>query len=247
MTFDWTTFLLEIGNFLVLLWLLKRFLYAPVQDVVRRRQSHIAQALTEAQAVRADAEALQARLAAQLADWERQQETARAALHDDIATERARLMAQVQTTLEHERDRARVLEERHHAAFTAGLEHQAITVGAAFVSRLLQRFASPTLEARVIAMALEDLEALDAERRSALRRTLSEATDVSVMSAFPLDDAAHLSLERALSCLAGTPIRPRWTTDPALLAGVRITAGPWVLAANLRDELRSFLEVPYDK
>jgi F-type H+-transporting ATPase subunit b len=103
-------------------------------------------------------------MAAQLADWERQQETARAALHDDIATERARLMAQVQTTLEHERDRARVLEERHHAAFTAGLEHQAITVGAAFVSRLLQRFASPTLEARVIAMALEDLEALDAER-----------------------------------------------------------------------------------
>jgi F-type H+-transporting ATPase subunit b len=67
------------------------------------------------------------------------------------------------------------------------------------------------------------------------------------MSAFPLDDATHLSLEHALSRLAGTPIRPRCTTDPDLMAGVRITAGPWVLAANLRDELRSFMEVPDDK
>lgn len=247
MAFDWTTFLLEIGNFLVLLWLLKRFLYAPVQDVVHRRQSRIEQALTDAQAVRADAEALQARLAGQLADWERQQETARVALHDDIATERARLMAQLQTTLEQERARAQVLAERQRAEFTAVLERQALTAAAAFVSRLLQRCASSALEARVIALALEDLEALDAERRSALQRTLSEATDVSVLSAFPLDDAARLSIERALSGLAGTPLCPIYTTDPDLLAGVRITAGPWVLAANLRDELRSFLEVPYDK
>lgn len=247
MTFDWTTFLLEIGNFLVLLWLLKRFLYAPVQNAVRQRQSRIEQSLTEAHAVRAEAEALRTRLAEQLADWERQQETARAALHDDIATERVRLMAQVQTALEHEREKAQVLEERHRAAFTASLERQALTVGAAFVSRLLQRFASPALEARVIEMALADLETLDAERCSALQRTLSEATDVSVMSAFALDDPARLAIERAVSRLAGTPLRPLYTTEPELLAGVRITAGPWVLAANLRDELRSFIEVPDDK
>ena len=30
MAFDWTTFGLEIINFLALLWILKRFLYRPV-------------------------------------------------------------------------------------------------------------------------------------------------------------------------------------------------------------------------
>jgi F-type H+-transporting ATPase subunit b len=67
------------------------------------------------------------------------------------------------------------------------------------------------------------------------------------MSAFALDDPARLAIERAVSRLAGTPLRPLYTTEPELLAGVRITAGPWVLAANLRDELRSFIEVPDDK
>ena len=39
MQFDWTTFVLEVLNFLVLLWILKRFLYQPVLDVLDARQA----------------------------------------------------------------------------------------------------------------------------------------------------------------------------------------------------------------
>lgn len=39
MQIDWTTFVLEIVNFLALVWLLKRFLYTPVLDVLARRRA----------------------------------------------------------------------------------------------------------------------------------------------------------------------------------------------------------------
>ena len=55
MAIDWTTFALEVVNFLVLVWLLKRFLYQPVLEVLVQRRAGVARTLEEAgvrQAVR---------------------------------------------------------------------------------------------------------------------------------------------------------------------------------------------------
>ena len=48
MQFDWTTFALEIVNFLVLVWILRRFLYRPVTDVIARRAAEVEHRLTGA-------------------------------------------------------------------------------------------------------------------------------------------------------------------------------------------------------
>jgi len=45
---SWSTFLLEIINFLVLVWILKHFLYKPVLDVIARRRSGIEKTLADA-------------------------------------------------------------------------------------------------------------------------------------------------------------------------------------------------------
>ena len=37
MQIDWTTLVLEIINFLVLVWILKRFLYKPVMEAIAAR------------------------------------------------------------------------------------------------------------------------------------------------------------------------------------------------------------------
>ena len=52
MNIDWTSFSLEIINFLVLVWLLKHFLYKPVMDIIGRRQALIAEDLSKAEQAR---------------------------------------------------------------------------------------------------------------------------------------------------------------------------------------------------
>ncbi|HAB91660.1 MAG TPA: F0F1 ATP synthase subunit B, partial [Pseudomonas sp.] len=42
MSIDWITVLAQIANFLVLLWLLKRFLYRPILDGIDAREAEIA-------------------------------------------------------------------------------------------------------------------------------------------------------------------------------------------------------------
>ena len=64
MQFDWWTLLLQIVNFLVLVWLLHRFLYRPVQTVIAKRRAL-------ANSVLADATAKQAAAAVEKQDLER--------------------------------------------------------------------------------------------------------------------------------------------------------------------------------
>ena len=61
MQFDWVTFALQAINFLVLVWLLRRFLYRPVREVITKRQELAEQATLEAAKQKSDAEAEQQR------------------------------------------------------------------------------------------------------------------------------------------------------------------------------------------
>ena len=56
MLIDWFTVGAQVVNFLVLMWLLKHFLYKPVLDAIDAREQRIAKQLEQAQAVQDGAE-----------------------------------------------------------------------------------------------------------------------------------------------------------------------------------------------
>ena len=56
MLIDWFTVIAQVINFLILVWLLKRFLYRPVLDAIDAREKRIASALADADAKKTEAE-----------------------------------------------------------------------------------------------------------------------------------------------------------------------------------------------
>jgi F-type H+-transporting ATPase subunit b len=68
--FSWTTFVLEIINFLVLIWILKRFLFKPVKAVVSQRQADIDKQLLESQRLNDESAALKDEYENRLVNWE---------------------------------------------------------------------------------------------------------------------------------------------------------------------------------
>ena len=242
MQLSWSTFFLEIVNFLVLVWILKRFLYQPVLDVIAQRRAGIEKTLAEAQDKLAQAQALQDQYQNRLSEWGREKQTAHETLRREIEAERARLMEALKTSLDQEREKARVLEERRLRDVQRHNEEQALQHGAQFAGRLLTRFAGPELESRLLQMALEDLPQLTPERMEGLRAAYAATEEpIAVISAFPLDEARRRELQAQFAKLLG-PARVAWDfrQDPALGAGLRVRIGPWMLRANLQDELAFF-------
>lgn len=242
MALDWTTFGLEIVNFLVLAWLLKRFLYRPVVDAVARRRAEIERSMSEARAQREQAESLATQYRNRLADWESEKERGRVALRGEIEAERARQVAALGEALDRERLRRQAV-ERHEAEERAReVERMALRQGAAFAGRMLAQLAGPDLEARILDLVPAELSRLPDERRAALRAAAKDAGAAVVTSAYPLAEPQRNRIASALRSTNGGDVACEFRRDEHLLAGLRIEVGPWVMRASLQDELTAFAE-----
>jgi F-type H+-transporting ATPase subunit b len=241
MEFDLTTFTLEVINFLVLVWLLKRFFYRPVLAVIEARQAATAKTIADAEALRREAEALKTEYMTRLADVDKERAAARSKLDEEIAAERTKRLAALETELAAERKRREALDARERSEREAALERQAAQLAARFATRLLERLAGPELNAKLADLALSDLEALAGAELEALRAALRDpGASIKVVSAFPLDEARRAAFTHALNRLADRVLKIEFDDDAVLKAGVCIMAGAWVLMANLRDELGFF-------
>lgn len=243
MEFDWTTFALEIINFVVLVWILQRFLYRPVTNAIAERKAGIEKTMADANAVQAAAQSLKQQYENRTADWRQEQTRARAQLVEEMDAERARMKIALNISLERERESARAIEQRHAVELRHKLEEAAFAAGGRFAARLLSRVGSPELEETIVAMLLEDLPRLADKDLEPLRAACRKGdTKIKITSGYPLGDEQRSHLIQALSGLAEQPVTCDFGRDPDLLAGLRISIGPWILRSNLLDELKVFAE-----
>ena len=244
MELNWTTFTLEVINFLVLVWILKRFFYRPVMDVIERRRERVERTLKDAQTLRQDADELRGDYENRLSAWETEKTAARDSLRQELQTERQQRLAQIAEEMNKEREKIAVLQAREREDIQRHLELLAIEQGARFTRRLLSRVACPELQTQLVRMLGEDIRALPEERREGLQAALQDSgVVVDVISAYPLTESQQHTLRTALSAITPAVANEwRFNQDPALLAGVRLTVGPWVLSASLQDELQLFAE-----
>lgn len=242
MGLDWTTFILELVNFLVLVWLLKRFLYKPVLDIIERRRAGIDKTLADAKALNTEAGALRSKYEGRVEAWEAEKQQAVESLGRDIDAERTKRLAALQAELESERAKAAAAAARQAEEARAKLEAAALAQGAHFAARLLEETASADLERRLIELFLKDLAALPTERAAALQADAGgeAGKTVIVTSAFPLAADVPKRLRAALASVLGESLDVQFQQDASLGAGLSVAVGAWVLGLNLRDELEGF-------
>jgi F-type H+-transporting ATPase subunit b len=241
MELSWTTFALEIVNFLILVWILQRFLYKPVLAVIDRRRAGIESVLAEAEAKQSAAQTLKEQYEGRLSAWEQERERARQALADELEQERAQKLAALKDELEQQREKTRIAEAQRQADAQRKTEAIALAQGARFAARLLEQAAGPELQSRLIELAISELGQLSTDQVEALGNSRTAPPDaIVVTTAFPMQNEQKQKLEQALAAVTKLAVPCRFEVDESLVAGISIAVGGWVLAANLRDELRGF-------
>jgi F-type H+-transporting ATPase subunit b len=240
---DATTFVLEVINFLVLLWLLHRFLYKPVQAVLDARVQADAKRSQAMADERKALEASAAELARESAALAARRDAAEQALQQAIQVERRQRLEALAKELESQRrkEQARIAEEGQRSQRQG---EQALRArAAAFVAGYLQRLATPAVEDAVIALFLEDLAAQSDAARAALRYSCAEDghVDLEVTTAFPAATDVRERVQQQLHALTGDAHVTVWRTDPALVAGICVQVPGHRLEASLRRGVEAFL------
>lgn len=245
MEFSWATFALEIVNFIALVWVLERLLYRPVLRAIDERRTAVDETLAGARATQAEAELLKRKYDDRMRDWAEERDRARDGLGAELDAERARRLQALDAALEGERLRREAVARAGETEARRAAEAAARREGLGLASRLLGRLAGPELEKAVLAVALEDLSALPPERIEALMQAgIAASGRVEVVSGHKLLTVEREGCAKALASVLGRAPEILYREDATLLAGVRVSIGPWVLRANLRDELDYFARGP---
>jgi F-type H+-transporting ATPase subunit b len=238
-TIDWLTVGAQALNFLVLVYLLKRFLYGPIVRAMARREEAIAERLREAERQKANAEteARQHREAREALEVQRARLQGR--VREEAADLRQTLEKDLRREIDELRERWREELEREQAAFLGDVRRHAAEQFETLARRALADLASADLETQVTRRLIERLGDLDGERRAALAHATQTGEPVHVRSAFELPATLKRTLTAALHDALGREVEVAYERSEDVICGVEIRAGGQSLAWSLEGYLEA--------
>jgi F-type H+-transporting ATPase subunit b len=240
MLINWFTVGAQALNFLILVGLLKHFLYKPILTAIAAREKRIAGEIedaaekkTEAQKERDDFQHKNQKL-----DQQRAELLSKAT--DEATAERERLI-----------DEARQAAGAMSAKRTEALKSEAQSLNQA-ISRQTQQevfaiarkaladLANTSLEERLGAVFTRRLKGLDGKAKAELAEAIKTSGDAAlVRSAFELPTEQRAVINNALNETFSADVRVRFEAAPDLISGIELSANGKKLAWSIADYLVS--------
>lgn len=237
MLIDWFTVAAQVVNFLILVWLLKHFLYDRIIKAIDQREASIAGRFQEAEQREEAARRREQEVAAQEQELEAQGRQVLEQAKLEAAQRREELVAQAKQEVEGRRGAWQQSLQRDQQALAADLARMAAQGAGRLSRQALQELADTDTNQRSLEVFLAKLAGLDQEAREQLRNALSAASPLLVRSAFELDQAQKERLAQALGALGGSQASLEFENDPDLLLGLEIRLPGRKLAWSLDEYL----------
>jgi F-type H+-transporting ATPase subunit b len=235
---DWFTVGAQALNFLILVWLLRRYLYKPVLAAIDAREkkvaAKIADAATRETAAQAASEELRQRSTA--FDAERAGLMQKAAAEGAVARQQLIESARQDAQLLRVKLTEALAAERAELGRQLSLRTQAEVF--ALTRKALSDLAGVGLEDRMIEVAIDRLGALAEPQRLAL----TGARAVLVRSAGDPTPAARAKLEATIHERLGVNVGVRFETAPDLVCGLELSVAGVKLAWSVGDYLSTLAQ-----
>jgi F-type H+-transporting ATPase subunit b len=237
MEIDWLTVAAQVVNFLVLVYLLRRFLYRPVTQAMARREARIAARVREGREREEQAERERERLHQRLGKLEERREAILGQAREEAQEERRRLLEEAREEAEGARRRWREQADTEKDHFLEALRRRTCGGFQELARKALEDLAEAQLEEQMVRTFLERLKGLDKDTR----RRLSESDEpVTVATSFALDSGARRRVTRAIHEHLESDVEVAYEELPELLCGIELTAGGRRLGWSLADYLDRF-------
>lgn len=198
MRIDWLTVAAQVVNFLILVYLLRRFLYRPVMTAMARREAGIAQQLKEAESREKEAAQEATRYQEQTEALARDREALLSAAAKEVEVRRKSMLEEARQEV----DASRVIWQkevgRERLEFLRLFKPRAAAALTRAARRMLADMADVELEQQLIRTFVKQLESLDHAVLASLRKSAHKAGEIRVTTSFEADPDTHSRIRRAI-------------------------------------------------
>jgi F-type H+-transporting ATPase subunit b len=240
MLIDWFTVGAQAINFLILVWLMKRFLYKPILNAIDEREKRVATELANADKKKAEAQKESDEFKRKNEEFDHQRAALLSKATDDAKAEHQRLLAEARQAADAlSAKRQETLRNDAHNLNQAIARRTQQEVFA-IARKALTDLATASLEERLGQVFTRRLREMDGHAKEGLAEALKTTSDPAlVRSAFELPAEQRATIQNAINETFSAEIHIRFETAPDLISGIELTTNGQKVAWSIADYLVS--------
>ena len=238
MNIDWFTFVAQIVNFVVLIWLLNRFLYGPITRAMQARQESVAEQLRSAQEQQRASQREKEDYEQRAAELATERQAIVSAAREEATHTKQSLLNEARNEVQDRRNEwLQSLEREQHAVIRTVCQYVSKHVLNATRSALAQ-LAGVDLEERMVSRFIELLG--EDEKLSLLQRESAGGNPAIIETAFEISEQSKDSLQTVLHRQKLDKID--FETDRDLVCGIELHIGGHKIGWSVQEYLVSLEE-----
>ena len=240
MLIDWFTVGAQALNFLILVWLMKRFLYKPILHAIDAREKRIAAELADADKKKTEAQKESDEFKQKNEEFDQQRAALLRNAADEAKVEGQRLLDEARKAAAawstKRQDTLRNEEHNLHQAISRRTQEEVFAIA----RKALADLATASLEERLGEVFTRRLREMDGQVKAGLAEALETASVPAVVrSAFDLPAEQRAAIQKAINETFSADIPVRFETAPDLISGIELTTNGQKVAWSISDYLAS--------
>lgn len=244
MQIDWFTTIAQIINFLVLVALLKHFLYGPIVHAMDERESRIASRLAEAEQKNTDAGQLLEQHRLKNEELEKQKNHMLAQAQKDADALRKDLINQARSEVDEIQSKWKEALQREKTDFINEIRKRAWKETCTIARKALNDLTGADLESLALNIFLKRIQSLKASEKEALITSLRKANgEMLFRSSFDIPAKTRNLISKSMSSLFSNQLQLQYETNPGLICGIEIIVQDQKIAWNLDQYIKDLEEV----
>lgn len=226
MTFDAFTFVAQIINFIILVLLLRHFLYKRIVKVMDEREQNIKNRIEEAEQKKEEAEEEKKNYSQKKQELDEKKEDMISRAQKEAEEKKKGLVEKARQDVEQTRKRWRESLNRQKKMFLDDLQRRTGEEVFAVARKVLRDLADEDLEKHIAETFLRRIRNLKDEEKERLKESLKEADQKAViLSRFKMPESFRRKAEKTVKEVLGKNTRLSFKSAEDLIGGVELEAG----------------------
>jgi F-type H+-transporting ATPase subunit b len=242
MHIDWFVFFAQIVNFLILFWLLKKFLYGRIIGAIDTREAKISATFSAAEKAREEARESAVVCRKRLQELESASDEMMNQARADADAYRKELMEKARQEVDQIQNRWIETLRAEREIFFNELRRLTGAQVYAVTRRVLKDLADMDLEERILQILAQRLETLDSGEREKIMSLMRITRKITILSAFDIRADLRARLDQIIDRNIGPGIFVAYEKSNDVMSGCELRINGYKIAWSMKDYLETLEE-----
>ena len=242
MSIDWFTLIAQIFNLILLLFLLRKFLYLPVLKAVEARQILIREELKKAENALIKAEKAEKMCLAKAQKIEKEKQQIFAKVRQEAEKLSADLREEAENQYHHAKEEWKNRLQSEQKGFDVALQKLMAEHFNSFAEKVIQQMANTNLNEQIVEQFIIKIKNLTEQEKISLKNDFYEQKQIIIQTAMPLSLPLQKKIEDMLchECKINREIKFVYEVNTEIIGGIILQSGEYMIQWNLKAYLEEF-------